>query len=522
MAGSLGGIAELALSHDPAAALVAIGDHLHEPTPTTDAVVAFVRVLMCDFDAASSWQPEDDDPLTLAVAGFVAAVCLAQMPSEVPAIDPASPYAGLHAFVSVEAAMSGGQITRAEELARAAEPALEDLADGTYWGWNRVALSRALAFQGRFTEAREAIDAALNDPRRHAWPAVDRIARGVRAFVAANEGDPAPTAAYVASLRAELPAPRSYLESAAFVLAAFAAQATGEHDAIEELAVFGGGGDYLPRYQIVDRIYAYENLIESALGRGDVPAARRWLELAEALPTEQHDMASALVARGRARIALALDDPHTGALESGRSEERAALVGGSLEVFRAQLLQAVASRAQGAEVDVGQLEQVALLAARTGARVVRAWAVRELAVQGRRLRNVPGQGWDALTDRQRLVAVLAAQGLRNREIGAQLFVSERTIEGHVAAVLDALGAPSRVGIGRHIPGAPTADAGDVRLTPRQQAVADLVAEGRSNAAIAQDLGISEKTVEKHVSDLFVRLGVQSRAGIAALVRGRVP
>jgi DNA-binding NarL/FixJ family response regulator len=46
-----------------------------------------------------------------------------------------------------------------------------------------------------------------------------------------------------------------------------------------------------------------------------------------------------------------------------------------------------------------------------------------------------------------------------------------------------------------------------------------VARGLSNAEIAGDLGISEKTVEKHLTDLFARLGVQSRTAVAAAVRG---
>ena len=521
MTADLGGVAALALSHDPVVALARVEEHLaaHGPSPEADAVHAFALVLNCQFDAASAWAPLGGDPLTCATERFIAAVCRAEVHEPVPAAgDPA--HVGLYAFVSVETAMSAGQIARAEVLARAAEPALVDLDDGIYWGWNRVALARSLAFQGRFTEARETVEAPLSDPRRDRWPAVDRIARGVRAFVAAHEGDASFSTAFVAGLRDELPEPRTYLESSAFILGAFAEQAAGRAEGVDELVLHGGGGDYLPRYQIVDRVYAYEFLVESTLAREDVAAARAWVERAEVLPTDEHDMASSAAARCRARLALALDDPETGVRESELSGQRAALVGGSLEVFRSALLSAVASRAQGAPVDVEGLERIVQLAASTGARVVREWAVRELSSRGRRLRNVPGQGWQGLTDRQRLVAVLAAQGLRNREIGGQLFVSERTVEGHIAAVLDALGAPSRVGIGQHLPTVAPARAVPIdSLTPRQRGVAHLIAAGRTNAAIAAELGISEKTVEKHVADLFARLQVASRAAIAALVRG---
>lgn len=521
MTASLGDLATLALAHDAGPALAAVEGHLlaHGSSADAEAIQAFVQVLNCDFDEASSWQPDDDGPLTRAMAAFVAAVCRAQVPLSESSFDPVGPYVGLYSFVTVEAAMSAGQIALAESRAYAVRPHVEDLDDGTYWAWNQVALARSLAFQGRFHEARAEVELALVDVRRSAWPAVDRIARGVRAFVAAHEGDFGPGADYAVELRANLPAPVTYMESSSFILAAFAEQAAGRVAGVDRLVIHGGGGDYLQRFQIVDRVYGYEILVESALAGSTVPEALRWLELAEALPTEEHDMASAALARCRARIALALDDPETGARESALSGERAALVGGSLEVLRSDLLKAVASRAQGAPVDVERLERIARLAASTGARVVREWAVRELQLRGRRLRNVPGQGWEALTDRQRLVAVLAAQGLRNREIGAQLFVSERTVEGHIAAVLDALGAPSRVGIGQHLPQSSSTPTDQVsRLTPRQRGVAELVAAGRSNAAIADALGISEKTVEKHVADLFTRLQVQSRSGIAALVR----
>lgn len=57
-----------------------------------------------------------------------------------------------------------------------------------------------------------------------------------------------------------------------------------------------------------------------------------------------------------------------------------------------------------------------------------------------------------------------------------------------------------------------------QLTPREREVLQLIAEGRSNAAIAQLLDVSVKTVEKHRSNLMTKLGVGDlpslmRAGI---------
>ena len=44
-----------------------------------------------------------------------------------------------------------------------------------------------------------------------------------------------------------------------------------------------------------------------------------------------------------------------------------------------------------------------------------------------------------------------------------------------------------------------------RLTPREREVLSLMAEGRSNAAIAQQLVVSDGAVEKHVSNIFTKL-----------------
>lgn len=53
------------------------------------------------------------------------------------------------------------------------------------------------------------------------------------------------------------------------------------------------------------------------------------------------------------------------------------------------------------------------------------------------------------------------------------------------------------------------------LTPRQREVLRLVAAGETNRSIASELYISERTVERHVSDIFDRLGVSSRTAAAA-------
>jgi DNA-binding NarL/FixJ family response regulator len=53
------------------------------------------------------------------------------------------------------------------------------------------------------------------------------------------------------------------------------------------------------------------------------------------------------------------------------------------------------------------------------------------------------------------------------------------------------------------------------LTARETEVLRLVAAGRTNRAIAADLFLSEKTVARHVSNIFGKLGVSSRSAATA-------
>jgi DNA-binding NarL/FixJ family response regulator len=51
-----------------------------------------------------------------------------------------------------------------------------------------------------------------------------------------------------------------------------------------------------------------------------------------------------------------------------------------------------------------------------------------------------------LAPREAEIARLVAEGLTNREIGARLFISERTVDAHVCHILDKLDAASRAQI----------------------------------------------------------------------------
>jgi DNA-binding NarL/FixJ family response regulator len=56
--------------------------------------------------------------------------------------------------------------------------------------------------------------------------------------------------------------------------------------------------------------------------------------------------------------------------------------------------------------------------------------------------------------------------------------------------------------------------GDVELTPREHDVLELVIAGHANKQIARRLGISEKTVKGHLTNVFQRIGVSDRTQAA--------
>jgi DNA-binding NarL/FixJ family response regulator len=58
------------------------------------------------------------------------------------------------------------------------------------------------------------------------------------------------------------------------------------------------------------------------------------------------------------------------------------------------------------------------------------------------------------------------------------------------------------------------------LTERELQVLRLIASGRTNKSIARELSLSEKTVDRHVSNIFAKTDVNSRAAATAFAYER--
>ena len=80
---------------------------------------------------------------------------------------------------------------------------------------------------------------------------------------------------------------------------------------------------------------------------------------------------------------------------------------------------------------------------RAGAKPLAEQAETELRATGARPRRVALTGLDSLTASERRIAELASQGHTNREIAQTLFVTARTVEGHLTSIFRKLQLDSR-------------------------------------------------------------------------------
>jgi len=58
---------------------------------------------------------------------------------------------------------------------------------------------------------------------------------------------------------------------------------------------------------------------------------------------------------------------------------------------------------------------------------------------------------------------------------------------------------------------------EISLSPRERAIAQLVAQGLPNKCIAKNLNISHWTVATYVKRIFLKLGVSSRTAMITML-----
>ncbi|MFC5728078.1 MULTISPECIES: helix-turn-helix transcriptional regulator [Nocardioides] len=183
-------------------------------------------------------------------------------------------------------------------------------------------------------------------------------------------------------------------------------------------------------------------LVEAQLADGDNVGARTTAAELQGLAAQTGNArVTAIAAAAAGRVALA-----TAAPQAVELLERGAELFGRLrmpyEEARTRLALATALRSQEAVLAVVEAQSALKAFERLGSRNEsdRAAALlRDLGVRGRTGPKDVG----LLTEREQEVLRLLAQGLTNREIGTRLFLSAKTVEHHVSAVLRKLGAKTR-------------------------------------------------------------------------------
>jgi DNA-binding CsgD family transcriptional regulator len=126
-----------------------------------------------------------------------------------------------------------------------------------------------------------------------------------------------------------------------------------------------------------------------------------------------------------------------------------------------------------------------------------------------------GHVYETARSRARLAAVLTAAGRpAEAKVEADLAHASATSLGAKALIAELRG---------HSVGAPSAShaakpRGGESLTAREREVLLLVATGRSNREIAQQLFISAKTVSVHISNVLAKLDAASRTEAVAIAR----
>ena len=230
---------------------------------------------------------------------------------------------------------------------------------------------------------------------------------------------------------------------------------------------------------------------------GDEPEARVYLDQATAA---EHSPSWRVAWAAGLCIGLAkrwLGDPEgTVLLRALAAEEEAA---GRITTACMTLFEATIERQE----DLGHVED---LAARSRSRLTRLLGA---VARGRRLCDP-----EALLAAADDAAALRLEGIEAHATAQAVDVARELGRSGAAAL-----AQSRLdGLAERLPSLPVVPRTPaLSLTAREREVAGLAARGASNREIAESMGVSVRTVEGHLYQIFTKLGISSRGGLAGLI-----
>ena len=229
--------------------------------------------------------------------------------------------------------------------------------------------------------------------------------------------------------------------------------AVGELERAAEL-LYRVGGEQLEHMVPVERCFDWEELVLLELRRGDLARAESHAAACEADAARIGlRLPAALAKRGRAAVQLAQGDHAAAAASARASAEDAEAIGAGLQAAFSRLL-------------LGQ--------------------------------------------------ILAAAGERDEAV-AMLRAAERALDGFASIRPrdEARRELRRLGARAEVRGPATrADSGIDALTKREREIAELVTDRKTNRQIAATLFLSDKTIESHLRNVFVKLGASSRMEVA--------
>ena len=400
--------------------------------------------------------------------------------------------ASLHGLMAMAAALGGDVPTAAAQLRRAV-PLLDGLLDGELTkhldlavrvGWSELLLDRPADALGHLDRA-----LALAHSRGQYLALPDLLVVQVMALCAAGRLAEATARAreamdlallsgsseqragalamcsWAATWSGDLKVARSageaavelqaggYLTALATMVLAQARLAAGDADCLDLIESLGGPD--LPAAAAPSRPGWYELLTRAAIAADSLDAAADWARRANAAAAPLGLAGRTAIARLAQAQLLALSVPRDAHELAIAASDSFSSVGLVLDAARARLVAGSALAAAGA----AELAAEELAAAQSA---FSAYGAAHLARQ-------------AMAERRRLAA-------RSRRRGGQ----------------DAYG-----GLGA--------------LTRRERQIAALVGDGLTNRAIAQRLYVTEKTIEKHLSNVFGKLNATSRSQVAATV-----
>jgi DNA-binding CsgD family transcriptional regulator len=210
------------------------------------------------------------------------------------------------------------------------------------------------------------------------------------------------------------------------------------------LMLDAAGGPDLPRLTAWRRPRWCDTLAEAASADGDAPAAAHWATLAATAVAELPSTgraASAHLARGWAYAATG--DTAAAIDQALAAADEFAAIGERIELGRTLVAAAGWGTELGRADEVaGWLDRVAVLADACGSRRL----MRAVADGRERLAEAPPTGPHTLTPREQEIARLVSGGLTSREIARTLFLSVRTVDGHLGRIYRKLDVANRAGL----------------------------------------------------------------------------